>query len=67
MMGISHSPVTSLITGLVYERVELGNLKYCLKVNPNLPPLEWLQLILQVIEAAEFLHESGIIHQGKLC
>jgi len=63
-MGIAHSPVTYLITGLVYERADLGNLKYCLKVNPNLPPIEWIQLILEIIEAVEFLHDSGIIHQG---
>ena len=47
---LSHS---YLIRGLVYERIDIGNLKYCLQMQQNLPPEEWIVLMQQIVDGTE--------------
>ena len=65
IMAICHDPTSFLVRGLVYERVQLGSLKYQLDIRKNgtLSAEEWIPLMLQIVDATMFLHESGIIHQ----
>ena len=42
-----------LIRGLVYERIDIGNLKYCLQMQQNLPPEEWIVLMQQIVDGTE--------------
>ena len=42
-----------MIRGLVYERIDIGNLKYCLQMQQNLPPEEWIVLMQQIVDGTE--------------
>ena len=64
MMAVVHDPTSCLVRGIIYERVDLGSLKYFLEIGQAMDFDEWVPLILQICDAAEFLHETEIIHQA---
>ena len=64
MMGVVHDPTTCLIRGVIYERVDLGTLRYFFNIGQYLEADEYIPLMQQICDAAEFLHETDIIHQA---
>lgn len=64
IMSLVHDISTSLVKGIVYERVELGTLKHLIKIGQYFDCEEWIPLMTQITDAVEFLNESGIIHQA---
>lgn len=64
MMAVVHDPTSCLVRGIVYERVDLGTLRYFFSIGQYLECEEWAPLMQQICDAAEFLHETEIIHQA---